>query len=66
MNSNTHSALGPPQWLRSLSTPSRVIVTISPGSTSRRNFAPIASSAQLSLAMAQPSGSSPMHSGRKP
>ena len=43
-------------------------MTISPGRTSRRNLAPTASSAQDSLANAQPlpSGSSPMHSGRNP
>ena len=61
MNSKTHSALFPPQWLRSETRPfSRETVTISPGSTSRRSFAPMASSAQLSLAIAQPPpGSSP-------
>ena len=66
MNSKTHSAVAWPQWLRSLTRPLSEMVTISPGSTSRRNLAPMASRAQLSLATTQPPSISPMHSGRKP
>ena len=40
--------------------------TISPGSTSRTNFAWIRSSAQVSLASTQASPILPMHNGRKP
>ncbi len=50
-------------WLFS---PSSSITTISPGSTSRRNSAPMMSSAQVSDDRTQPSPSRPITSGRTP
>ena len=46
--------------------PPALMTTISPGSTSRRNSAPMISSAQVSLESTQPSPSRPITSGRTP
>ena len=68
MYSNTQSeGLHLPQCSLLDSTLPSLTMTISPGSTSRRYFAPIASSAQVSEAKAKPPfGNTPMQSGRKP
>ncbi len=49
-----------------LSTPAAVAITISPGSTSRTNSAPMMSSAHVSEASTQPSPTRPSISGRTP
>ena len=55
------------QWVRTDSIPSAEMITISPGSTSRTNSAPTASSAQDSLLTTQaPRAVRPIHSGRNP
>ena len=68
-NSKTHSRsrCGSALADRNESTPSAVIVSTSPASTSRTKRAPMASSAALSDATAHPPpGSRPRASGRKP
>jgi hypothetical protein len=50
MYSNTHSALRAADTTCLLEQPSSLNVTTSPGSTSRRNFAPMMSNAHDSLA----------------
>ena len=67
MYSNTQVRLGfVPTCVRSVRMPSSSTTTISPGSMSRTNAAPMASSAQLSDANTTFSPILPMHSGRKP
>ena len=51
---------------KKLSTPPEVAITISPGSTSRTNSAPMMSRAQVSEASTQPSPTFPSISGRTP